>query len=453
MQDVITLVVRGHHVATPEGPRSASIHIAEGRIAQVAAYGDVPAGVELVDAGAAWILPGLVDTHVHVNEPGRTGWEGFATATRAAAAGGVTTILDMPLNSVPPTTSVAGLEAKRAAARGKCTVDTGFIGGLVPGSAAELAPLHAGGVFAFKAFLCPSGVDEFPPMSPAELGKVAPTLADLGCLLMVHAEWPAVLERFTYASGDPRSWTTWLATRPVAAETEAVRYLISLAHAEGVRIHVVHVSAPETLDLIQAARSEGARVTAETCPHYLYFAAEDIPSGATEYKCAPPIRERRYQTGLWDALADGRLDIVVSDHSPSPPQLKLRDEGDFLRAWGGIASLQLRLPVVWTAARGRGHAPERMAEWLCGAPARLVGLDGRKGSIVPGRDADLVLWHPDREFVVEERMLRHRHPLTPWLGRTLAGVVEATYLRGERVYAHAAEDPPARGRLLTALDP
>jgi allantoinase len=447
-----SLVIRGRRVATPEGLRAAAVHIASGRITRVSGFDEAPRGVELVEAGDALIFPGLVDTHVHVNEPGRTDWEGFATATRAAAAGGVTTLLDMPLNSIPPTTSVAALETKRAAALGRCAVDTGFLGGVVPGNGAELAPLHAAGVFGFKCFLCASGVDEFPPMSPGDLRQAAPALAALDAVLMVHAEWPAALDHATGHTGDPRTHATWLAARPVTAETEAVRFLIGLARASGLRIHVVHVSAAETLELIDAARAEGLRMTAETCPHYLGFAAEEIPDGATEYKCAPPIREARQRDGLWAALARGWLEAVVSDHSPAPPAMKLRNEGDFLRAWGGIASLQLRLPAIWTGARARGYAPERLAAWLCAGPARLSGLAGRKGAIAAGHDADLVIWNPEQEFLVNETALRHRHSITPWLGRRLAGVVEATYLRGERVYARDAADPPPRGRLLTRYD-
>jgi allantoinase len=447
-----SLIIRGARVAMPEGLHAAAIHIAAGQIARVTAFDEVIRGVELMEAGDALVFPGLVDTHVHVNEPGRTEWEGFATATRAAAAGGVTTLLDMPLNSIPPTTSVAALETKRAAARGRCAVDTGFLGGLVPGNGAELAPLHSAGIFGFKCFLCPSGVEEFPPMSPGGLREAAPALAALDALLMVHAEWPPALEGAAGNPGDRRSHAAWLAGRPVTAETEAVRFLIGLARDSGLRVHVVHVSASETIDLIDAARAEGMRMTAETCPHYLGFAAEEIPDGATEYKCAPPIREARHREGLWEALARGRLDAVVSDHSPAPPAMKRREEGDFLRAWGGIASLQLRLPAVWTGARARGYPPERLASWLCAGPARLAGLAGRKGIIAAGHDADLVVWHPEKEFVVSETVLRHRHSITPWLGRTLAGVVEATYLRGERIYARGAADQPPRGRLLTRLD-
>jgi allantoinase len=432
--------------------RPAAIHVVDGRITRVAKFDDSPRGVELLEAGDALVFPGLVDTHVHVNEPGRAEWEGFETATRAAAAGGVTTLLDMPLNSIPPTTSVAALKTKRAVASGRCAVDTGFLGGLVPGNEAELGPLHAAGVFGFKCFLCPSGVDEFPPVSAENLRTAAPALAALDALLMVHAEWPSVLEQAGKPSANPRRYATWLATRPIAAETEAVRFLIGLARETGLRVHVVHVSAPNSLQLITQACAEGARITAETCPHYLGFAAEEIPDGATEYKCAPPIREAWCREGLWAALAQGQLDAVVSDHSPAPPTMKLQTEGDFLRAWGGIGSLQLRLPAVWTAARARGHSPTSLASWLCTGPAHLAGLAGRRGAIAPGHDADLVFWHPEEEFVVTEADLRHRHSITPWLSRTLAGVVEATYLRGEQVYARGAPDQPVRGQLLTRLD-
>jgi allantoinase len=446
-------VIRGRSVATADGLRAAAIHITNGTVARVTAFEDIPASVDLVDVGDAIVFPGLVDTHVHINDPGRSDWEGFTTATRAAAAGGVTTLLDMPLNSIPPTTTIEGLEAKRASAQGRCAVDVGFLGGVVPGNGASLGPLYEAGVFAFKCFLCPSGVDEFPAMSASELRDVAPMLSRLDALLMVHAEWPAALERVGPPTGDRRSHARWLASRPVEAETEAVRFLIELSRETRLRVHVVHVSAAETLALITAARERGVRISAETCPHYLAFAAEEIPDGATEYKCAPPIREGWHREALWSGLSTGSFDVVVTDHSPAPPELKLREAGDFFAAWGGIASLQLRLPAVWTLARERGHPPERLVQWLCEGPARLVRLADRKGRIAAGCDADLVVWNPDQEFLVEPSMLRHRHSTTPWLGRTLAGVVEATYLRGERIYARAQAESPARGHSLTRQDP
>jgi allantoinase len=439
-------------VATADGLRAAAIHVTRGTIERVTAFDDIPASVDLVDVGDALVFPGLVDTHVHINDPGRSDWEGFTTATRAAAAGGVTTLLDMPLNSIPPTTTVEGLQAKRAAAQSRCAVDVGFLGGVVPGNGASLGPLYEAGVFAFKCFLCSSGVDEFPAMSASELRDVAPILSKVDALLMVHAEWPAVLERLGPPTGSPRSHARWLASRPVEAETDAVRFLIELSRETRLRVHVVHVSAAETLDLIAVARERGIRISAETCPHYLAFADDEIPDGATEYKCAPPIREARHREALWSGLSMGNFDVVVTDHSPAPPELKLREEGDFFAAWGGIASLQLRLPAVWTLARERGHPPERLAQWLCEGPARLVRLADRKGRIAAGCDADLVVWDPDQEFLVEPSMLRHRHGTTPWLGRTLAGVVEATYLRGERIYARGEPDPPARGHSLTRQD-
>ncbi len=438
-------VVRGRRVALPGGLGPASIHVTAGRIAAVAGYDEVPAGADLVEAGDALVFPGLVDTHVHLNEPGRSEWEGFASGTRAAAAGGTTTLVDMPLNSVPATTTVAALEAKREAARDRCAVDVGFLGGAVPGNTPQLGPLHEAGVLGFKAFLCPSGVEEFGHVGEGELREALEALAPLDTVLMAHCELP---EALADPVGDPRRHATWVASRPVAAETRAVELLVRLARETGARAHVVHASAPETLDLVAIARGRGVRISAETCPHYLTFSAEEVPDGATEYKCAPPIRDAATREALWARLRAGRVHAVVTDHSPSPPELKRKETGDFLAAWGGIASLQLRLPAVWTEARARGHRAEDLVEWLCAGPARLVGLEGRKGVIAPGADADLVLWHPEREFDLRPDDLRHRHRLTPWMGRRLAGTVEATYLRGEIAFRAGAPDPTPRGRLL-----
>jgi allantoinase len=432
----VRMIVRSARVVTPDGMRPATIHIERGRIVSV---GDVDAtapGAEMVDAGDLVVMPGLVDTHVHVNEPGRTDWEGFETATRAAAAGGVTTLLDMPLNSIPATTSVAALHEKARAARGKIWVDVGFIGGVVPGNSSALGEMAREGVLAFKCFLVPSGVPEFAHVTEPDLREAVPILAELGMPLMVHAELPEVVEAATLeaTAGDPTSYATYLASRPAAAEHEAVALMIEIAEVTGVRAHIVHVSSAQTAAMVRSARTHGVRLTAETCPHYLWFDAATVPDGATEYKCAPPIRGADDRDGLWRALADGDLSMIVSDHSPCPPILKRRDVGDFFVAWGGIASLQLGAAVIWTAMRDRGLPVEALVDWMSTAPARLVGLDRRKGRIAEGFDADLVFFDPDADFTVRADVLLHRHPVTPYLGARLRGTIERTYVRGMLAY-------------------
>ena len=439
-------VIRGRLVVTPEGTRPAAIHVENGRIVRVADFDDVSSTSEVIDAGGLVVLPGLVDTHVHVNEPGRTEWEGFETATRAAAAGGVTTLLDMPLNSIPATISVEALHAKRDVAAGKTWVDVGFIGGVVPGNAGALRDLVDAGVLAFKCFLVPSGVDEFEHVGERDLREAMPILASLDRPLMVHAELPGLIEE---ASGDPRVYATYLASRPPRAEARAVAMMIELCAVTGARTHIVHVSSAESVPLLRAARERRLPVTAETCPHYLTLNAEVIPNGATEFKCAPPIRDRANRDALWEALVRRDLDMIVSDHSPCPPAMKERKTGDFFAAWGGIASLQLGASVIWREMRERGLPIACLVRWMSEAPARLVGIDRRKGHIAPGCDADLVLWDPDAEQVIAEDMLLHRHAVTPYLGRRLPGVVEATYVRGELAYQRLAgpvATPP--GRLL-----
>jgi allantoinase len=443
------LILRGQRVATPEGIRPASIHVAAGRILAVEAFETSSPDFPVIDAEHAVILPGLVDTHVHVNEPGRTDWEGFATATRAAAAGGVTTLLDMPLNSIPATTSVSALSVKRAAARDQAAVDLGFIGGVVPGNTGQLSGLWAAGVHAFKCFLVPSGVEEFPAVAEQDLREAMPVLAGLDASLMVHAELPGPIVRAAGClRGDPRRYATWQGSRPASAEAEAIRLIARLAAEFVLRVHVVHLASADSLSGLSAARRAGVRLSVETCPHYLTFAAEEIADGATEFKCAPPIGSRANRDLLWEALDAGELDAVVSDHSPCPPAMKSLDTGSFVSAWGGIASLQLGLAAVWTGARARGIGLDRVVEWMCAGPARVAGLSGRKGVIAPGADADLVLFLPDDEFVVDAARLRHRHAVTPYQGRRLAGVVEATYLRGMEVYRRGGSDKPPAGRLL-----
>ena len=444
------LIVRGRRVVTPAGTGPAAVHVRGGRIDRVAGHDQVAGAAELVDAGAALVLPGLVDAHVHVNEPGRTSWEGFEHATRAAAAGGVTVLVDMPLNSVPPTTSVAALEAKRAAAAGRCLVDVAFWGGIVPGNLAELPALAAAGVAGCKAFLVDSGVPEFPPVELAELEAAMRALGPLGLPTVVHAEAPGPVAAATAAAagGDPRSHATWLACRPDAAEVEAVAAVAELAGRLRAPAHVLHLSSAEALAPLRRWRDAGAPLTAETCPHYLALAAEQVPDGATRFKCAPPIRPAANRERLWAALADGTISLVASDHSPCPPALKRPEDGDFLAAWGGIASLELRLPLVWTEASARGHGPDALAEWLCAAPARLAGLDGRKGTIAPGADADLVVFDPDAVVTVAEPSLHQRHPVTPYTGRVLHGMVETTFLRGRRVWDRGRFADRPEGELL-----
>ncbi|HEX9688895.1 MAG TPA: allantoinase AllB [Thermoanaerobaculia bacterium] len=440
-------VIRSRRVVTPQGVRPASVLVRGGFIVDVRLdSGDAADGAGILDFGDRVVMPGLVDTHVHINEPGRTDWEGFETATRAAASGGVTTVFDMPLNSVPPTTSVAALSEKAALASGRCFVDVGFWGGLVPGNATELAAMAELGVPGFKCFLVPPGVPEFGHVSESYLARVLPRLARIGTVLLVHAEHPRWIA--DHPSGDRREYRTYLATRPPGAEDEAVALLARLCRKTRTRIHVVHLSSAGAIPEIERAHGDGLPLTAETCPHYLFFAAEEVPDGATEFKCAPPIRDRENRERLWEALERGAVEMIVSDHSPSPPELKSRETGDFLSAWGGISSLQLRLPAAWTAARERGHSFGRLAEWLCAAPARLGGVGGRKGVIAAGYDADLVVWDPDGSFEVRAEEIHHRHKLSPYLGRTLLGVVEATFLAGEKIFERGRFLGPPGGRIL-----
>lgn len=437
-------VVRGDRVVLPDGVRSAAIYISEGgRILAVAAYADpLPAGASVLDAGDAVILPGLVDTHVHINEPGRTEWEGFSHATRAAAAGGVTTLIDMPLNSVPSTTSVRALEVKRRAAAGQCHVDVGFWGGLVPGNGDELRSLVAAGVRGFKCFMAPSGVDEFQHVSESDLHDALPTLASLNVPLLVHAELPSELRN---VDGDAAAYATWLASRPPRAESAAVDLLVALADKYRAHIHIVHLAAALALPALRRGRSAGMAVTAETCPHYLTFASEQIPDGAVEYKCAPPIREAVNREQLWSALAGGDIDMIVTDHSPAPPSMK---QGDFAHAWGGIASLQLGLAAIWTGASTRGLGFHHIARWMADAPANLAGLAGVKGRIAVGADADFVFWDPEVSQVVDASRLFHRHPITPYDGQELKGRVVKTMLRGRIIFDNGAVVGPPSGTFI-----
>ena len=428
-------------VVLPEGERPACVVVQDGIIAEVLEVKARPVVDFRHELGGLALLPGLIDVHVHVNEPGRTEWEGFATATRAAAAGGVTTIVDMPLNCLPETTTVAALGLKRAAAAGKCSVDWRAWGGAVgtggQGNQAHLLPLAQAGVPGFKCFLLYPGCDGFGLIDEQDLRAAMPLIAQTGLPLLVHAELPGPLE--AAATGlNASDWTeygTYLASRPDEAELEAIALVIALCREFGTRVHIVHLASALALPMLRAARAEGLPVTVETCPHYLHFAAERIPARATEWKCAPPIRSQANCEALWQALAEGTIDLIASDHSPCPPAMKRREEGSFLTAWGGIASLSLGLPIVWTGMQQRGLGLDRLAHWMGAAPARLAGVAGRKGQIAVGFDADLVVFDPEAEFTVDIARLHFRHAVSPYLGERLHGVVEQTILRGLPVFA------------------
>ncbi len=427
------LVVRSRRVVTDGTVKPASIHVVAGKVTRVGAWDDAPSSV--VDYGELAILPGIVDTHVHLNEPGRTEWEGFATATTAAAIGGVTTLVDMPLNSIPPTTTREAFAAKRAAAKGQCAVDVGFWGGVVPGNQRELAGLVADGVRGFKCFLVDSGVAEFGWVGEPELTPAMQILAGLGVPLLVHAEVAGPIDQASaqLAAADPHRYATYLASRPPAAEEQAIQLVTRLCRTTRARTHIVHHSAASALPLLREARAEGLPLTAETCPHYLHFTAEQIPDGATPFKCAPPIREAANREQLWQALAEGTLDFVASDHSPCTPNLKAMEQGDFVAAWGGVAGLQLALPVIWTESARRGHTLVDIARWMSEGPARLAGFTGTKGKIAAGHDADFVVFAAAESTTITPEIVHHRHKVTPYAGETLRGAVHATYLRGTRV--------------------
>lgn len=448
----MTFALKSNRVVTPDEVRPALV-LVDGETIRDILPVDAALGtdVEIVDYGELVLMPGLVDTHVHINEPGRTEWEGFETATRAASAGGVTTLVDMPLNSIPATVDVPALERKLAAAEGRLAVDCGFYGGLVPGNARQLEALIDAGVLGFKSFLCPSGVDEFGHVDESELRDGLPLLARRGVPLLVHAELDASGPE-PGAAGDPRAYATYLASRPRRWENEAIEMMTRLAGEFGARVHIVHLSSSDALPLLHSARERKIPLSVETCHHYLSFAAEEIPDGRTEFKCAPPIRERENREKLWEGLRTGQIDFAVSDHSPCLPALKTDEGGDFLKSWGGIAGLQFSLSAFHTAADGRGISLEDTARWLCAAPADFAGLGGRKGRIAPGLDADFAVWDPDARVLVEPEGIYQRHDLTPYAGLRLRGEVRATYLRGRLIYEAAGQagrfPGGVRGRVL-----
>lgn len=422
------LVIRGQRILTTAGIAPREVGVRGGKIVAIEPLGNALAGSEVIElADDETLLPGLVDTHVHVNEPGRTEWEGFASATRAAAAGGVTTIIDMPLNSVPPTTTVANLKLKREVAEDQAFIDVGFWGGAIPGNKADLRPLHDDGVFGFKCFLLHSGVDEFPHLDADEMEEDMAELKSFDSLMIVHAEDSHAIDRAPHPGGD--HYSTFLASRPRGAENKAIAEVIERARWTGARAHILHLSSSDALPMIASAKRDGVKLTVETCPHYLTLMAEEIPDGATAYKCCPPIREASNRELLWEGLLDGTIDCIVSDHSPSTLDLKDLENGDFAVAWGGVSSLQLGLSLIWSEARHRGIPLEQVVSWMSEKPANLARLTN-KGQLALGYDADFAVFAPDEAFVVDVSKLKHKNPITPYDGKTLSGVVRKTFLRG-----------------------
>jgi allantoinase len=439
-----------HRIATPDGLFAGAVLVRDEMIDRLVRFDDIPDGAKIHDFGEAAILPGLVDSHVHINEPGRAEWEGFETATRAAAAGGYTTVVDMPLNCLPATSTAAALIAKREAARDRCWVDWLAWGGVVSDNQSDIKALASAGVAGFKCFLVHPGIDGFTMVTESELRAALPHVSRTGLPLLVHAELPGPVDEATRhlqnQNADWRLYSTYLQSRPEASEIAAIRLLLSLCREFKFHLHIVHLSASQALPELQAARAEGLPVSVETCPHYLHFCAEEIADGATLCKCAPPIRSRENREKLWQGLKDRIIDLVVTDHSPCPPAMKQLEEGNFKNAWGGISSLSMALPIMWTESSKRGFTLNDVTRWMAAEPARLAGCNARKGQIAKGFEADLVIFDPETEFVVTEDRLYHRHPISPYVGNKLRGVVKATYLRGQLVFHDRQFFGEARGR-------
>ncbi|GAB3988648.1 allantoinase AllB [Spirosoma daeguense] len=437
--------IKGNRILTPEGIRKAVVLVTNGLITDIRAEIPNQYTAEVIDIQDNVLMPGIIDPHVHINEPGRTDWEGFDTATQAAIAGGLTTLVDMPLNSSPVTTSAKSFDEKLDATAGKLHTNCGFWGGLVPGNTNEIEPLVEKGILGFKAFLTHSGINDFPNVTEVDLRKAMPIIARQGLPLLVHCE---LSTDENLATGNPRSYQNYLTSRPKAWEDNAITMMIRLCEEFSCPTHIVHLSSANSLEIIAVAKQKGLPLTVETAQHYLFFNAEQIPDGQTQFKCAPPIREQANNDQLWTALREGLIDFVATDHSPAPPDLKQTKSGNFMTAWGGIASLQLALPILWTAARNRGCDVVDIARWLCEKPAHLAGLSHRKGRIAIGYDADLIVWNPDSSFVVKEADLYHRHKMTPYLNTDLFGKVEQTYLHGKRVFADGQLLKPNSGQLI-----
>ena len=437
------------HVVVGAGTKDATILIKNGKIVQVVSgriSSDTLQGRVVEELGDAVVMPGIIDAHVHINEPGRTDWEGFDTATRAAAAGGVTTLIEMPLNASPVTTTVANFEQKIAAATGKLHVHCGFYGGLIPGNHRDLPDLMRAGVFGIKCFLTHSGIDEFPNVAEKDLAHAMPLIEKTGLPLLVHAELDAPHPMLAYFKNHPTHYPAYLKSRPKSWENRAIELMLKWCEKTRCRTHIVHLSSTDLLNRLQKAKKY-LPLTVETAPHYLYFHAETIPDAQTVYKCAPPIREQANNNRLWQGLKNGTLDFIGSDHSPAPPELKATASGNLATAWGGISGLQFTLPVVWTRAQARGFDVTDLARWLCSGPADFLGLS-QKGRIEAGKDADLTVWQPDTVFKVEEKDIQHRHKITPYLGENLRGRVLQTYVGGELVFGEGKILKAGQGRVL-----
>jgi len=438
------LAISGNNILTRDGLQRAVVLVSNGQIVEVApALPDNISPDNITDIGNRLLMPGVIDPHVHINEPGRTEWEGFETATRAAITGGITTLVDMPLNASPVTATVKAFEQKLAAAANQLHTSCGFWGGVVPGNEKEIPGLIDKGVLGFKAFLTHSGIDDFPNVTAADLEKAMPLIAESNLPLLVHCE---LSDDMAPPVTDPHSYRQYLASRPAHWEDAAIALMIKLCEKYRCRVHIVHLSAASSIAQLRQAKEKGLPITVETAQHYLYFNAEAIADGQTQFKCAPPIRNKVNNEQLWEALQQGIIDFVATDHSPATPALKQLESGNFSKAWGGIASLQLALPVLWTAARKRKIPVTAMAEWLGAAPARLAGL--QKGMIAKGYSADFVIWDPEATFKVTESILHHKHKVTPYINETLYGVVEQTYLGGRLVYDRGHLTAPHTGNII-----
>ncbi|MBT4554394.1 MAG: allantoinase AllB [Candidatus Marinimicrobia bacterium] len=444
MRPIPDFAIASQKVLTLEGEKPAAILIKGEKILDVVSIENIPENCPTEDMGNNMIMPGLVDVHVHINEPGRTDWEGFETATKAAAAGGITTIVDMPLNCIPVTTTVDALNQKIIATKDQLWIDCGFYGGLIPDNIQDLESLADAGVLGFKAFLSPSGIDEFPNISEKHLREALHILAKKGIPVLVHAE----LENGATSSEENKTYKYFQESRPKSWENNAIKLLIQLCREFNVHIHIVHLSSADILPEIAQTRKDGFPLTVETCPHYLHFSSERISDGDTRFKCAPPIWNGENRENLWAGLEEGIINFITSDHSPCTPELKNLEAGNFEKAWGGISSLQFALPVIWTECKQRGYSLEQLINWMSKQPAKFIGKDQQKGQISPGFDADLVCWNPDKKYIIKKEAIHHKNKLTPYEGESLYGVVNATFLRGQKVYENGQFLGKSKGKII-----